>query len=185
MTRKIINEGLDYQDLVGQMKPLLTVDEYAAKMGKDSDIVTLAFIMNSEAAGNDIVDWFERGYDFVLDASLGEGEIAPGKYIVFVEMNRRTAVPSRIIELLTDLETLTDIPLKDWTIEVDEEEYEPDENILKQVIVLSPHEYRDEEETEEAQETMNEMRERAGIQPKNNFKEQDSEIKAFKAMAGL
>ena len=185
MTRKIINEGLDYQDLVGQIKPLVTVDEYAAKMGKDSDIVTLAFILNSEAAGNDIVDWFERGYDWVLDSSLGEGEIAPGKYIVFVEMNRRSTVPARILELLSDLETLTDIPIKDWTVEVDDEEYEPDENILKQVIVLSPHEYREEEETEEVTDEMNEMRERAGIQPKNIFKEQDKEIKAFKAMAGL
>jgi hypothetical protein len=185
MTRRIINEGLDYQDLVGQIKPVVTVDEYAAKMGKDSDIVTLAFIMNSEAAGNDIVDWFERGYDWVLDASLGEGEIAPGKYIVFVEMNRRTAAPARIIELLSDLETLTDIPVNDWTIQVDEEDYEPDENILKQVIKLSPHEYREEEESEEAQEEMNEMRERAGLDPKNLVKEQDSELKAFKAMAGL
>jgi hypothetical protein len=75
--------------------------------------------------------------------------------------------------------------VKDWTVQVDDEEYEPDENILKQVIVLSPHSYREEEETEETQEEMNEMRERAGIQPKNIFKEQDKEIKAFKAMAGL
>lgn len=185
MSKQIINEGLDYHDLVGQIKPTVTVDEYAAKMGKDSDIVTLAFIMNSEAAGNDIVDWFERGYDFVLDASLGDGEISPGKYIVFVEMNRRTSVPARIIELLEDLQTLTDIPLKDWTIEVDEEEYEPDENILKQVIVLSPHAYREKEESEEAKEKMNEMRDLAGLEPRITTKEQDSELKAFKAMAGL
>ena len=51
--------------------------------------------------------------------------------------------------------------------------------------MLSPHEYREEEETEEVADEMNEMRERAGIQPKNIFKEQDKEIKAFKAMAGL
>jgi hypothetical protein len=75
--------------------------------------------------------------------------------------------------------------VKDWTVQVNDEEYEPDENILKQVIVISPHAYREEEETEEAEEKMNEMRERAGIQPKNIFKEQDKEIKAFKAMAGL
>jgi hypothetical protein len=185
MKRQIINEGLDYQDLVGQIKPIITVDEYAAKMGKDSDIITLSFIMNSEAAGNDIVDWFERGYEWVLDASLGEGEIAPGKYIVFVEMNRRSTAPARILELLSDLETLTDIPVKDWTIQVDEEEHEPDENVLKQVMTLSPHEYRESEDTEEVEEKMNEMRGRAGIEPKNIFKEQDKEIKAFKAMAGL
>ena len=183
--KKIINEGLDYHDLVGQLDPVITVDEYAAHMGKDSEIVTVAFIVHSEAAGNDLADWFERGYDYVLDAEVSDGEVSPGRYLVFVEMNRRSTVPARILELLADLETLTSIPVKDWTVQVNDEEYEPDENILKQVIVISPHAYREEEETEEAEEKMNEMRERAGIQPKNIFKEQDKEIKAFKAMAGL
>ena len=106
MTRRIINEGLDYLDMVDQIEPTVSVDEYSAKMGKDSDIVTLAFTVNSEAAGNDLVDWFERGYDFVLDAQVSEGEVKPGQYLVFVEMNRRSSVPKRIIELLDDLEKL-------------------------------------------------------------------------------
>jgi len=103
MTRRIINEGLDYLDMVDQIEPTVSVDEYSAKMGKDSDIVTLAFTVKSEAAGNDLVDWFERGYDWVLDASLSEGELSPGKYLVFVEMKRRTKVPERIVELIEDL----------------------------------------------------------------------------------
>ena len=143
MTRKIINEGLDYKDLVGQLEPELSIDEYVAKMGDDAHIITLAFIVNSEAAGNDLVEWFERGYSFILDSSLSEGEIAIGKYVVFVEMNRRSNAPERIIELLEDLETLTDYSLDDWTIEVDEEEYGADEATLKRVMVLSPHAYRE------------------------------------------
>ena len=45
MSKRIINEGLDYMDMVDMIDPELSVDEYAAKMGKDSDIVTLAFII--------------------------------------------------------------------------------------------------------------------------------------------
>ena len=185
MTNKtILNEGLDYHDLEGQMIPTVTVDEYAAHMGNDSEIVTLAFTIKSEAAGNDLVDWFERGYDFVLDAQVSEGEVKPGQFLVFVEMNRRSSVPKRIIELLDDLETLTAIPVKDWTIVVDEEEYSPEEDILKQVITISPHDYREEEEVEE--EEINEMRERAGLEVKAiHADKQDAEIKAFKSMAGL
>jgi len=185
MTNKtILNEGLDYHDLEGQMIPTVTVDEYAAHMGTDSEIVTLAFTIKSEAAGNDLVDWFERGYDFVLDAQVSEGEVKPGQFLVFVEMNRRSSVPKRIIELLDDLETLTDIPVKDWTIIVDEEEYSPEEEVLKQVITISPHDYREEVEVEE--EEINEMRERAGLEVKViHADKQDAEIKAFKAMAGL
>jgi hypothetical protein len=185
MTNKtILNEGLEYHDLEGQMLPIVTVDEYAAHMGNDSEIVTLAFNIRSEAAGNDLVDWFERGYDFVLDAQVSEGEVKPGQFLVFVEMNRRSTVPKRIIELLDDLETLTDIPVKDWTIIVDDEEHSPEEDVLKQVITISPHDYREEVEVEE--EEINEMRERAGLEVKViHADKQDAEIKAFKAMAGL
>ncbi len=185
MTNKtILNEGLEYHDLVGQMLPTVTVDEYAAHMGEDSEIVTLAFTVKSEAAGNDLADWFERGYDFGLDAQVSEGEVKPGQYLVFVEMNRRSSVPKRIIELLDDLETLTAIPVKDWTVVVDDEEYSPEEDVLKQVITISPHEYRETEEVDE--EEINEMRERAGLEVKVlHADKQDAELKAFKAMAGL
>ena len=183
MSKVIINEGLDYHDLEGQLLPEITVDEYAAHMGKDSEIITLAFTIKNKQAGDDLCDWFERGYDFVLDAQVSEGEVSPGKYLVFVEMNRRSSVPSRIIELLEDLKTLTDMKLSDWTIIVDDEKYEPTEEVLKQVIVLSPHNYRVEEEREE---DLNEMRENAGLEAKPIYAgKQDAELKAFKAMAGL
>ena len=183
MSKVIINEGLDYHDLEGQILPEVTVDEYAAHMGIDSEIVTLAFTIKNKQAGDDLCDWFERGYDFVLDAQVSEGEISPNKYVVFVEMNRRSTVPARIIELLEDLETLTDMKLSDWTIIVDDNEYEPTEEVLKQVIVLSPHNYRVDEEREE---DLNEMRHRAGLDVKPiHTGKQDADLKAFKAMAGL
>jgi hypothetical protein len=181
---KILNEGLDYHDLEGIVIPRVTIDEYAAQMGKDSEIVTLAFIVKNKQAGEDLSDWFERGYDFVLDAQVSDGELSSGTYLVFVEMNRRTTVPERIITLLDDLETLTDIPLKDWTVIVDDEEYEPDAEVLEQVITISPHQYREEVEPDE--EELNEMRERAGLDVKVlHADKQDADIKAFKAMAGL
>ena len=180
--KKILKEGLDYQDLTGQLEPKVSVDEYAAKMGKDSDIVTLAFIVNSEAAGEDLVEWFERGYDWIMDASLSEGELKPGQHLVFVEMKRRTGVPDKVCELLEDLETLTDFSLADWTVEIDDTEYEASPEHIKEHITLSPHEYRVKVEQEK---DINEMRELSGLEPRKFFTEQDSEIKAFKAMAGL
>lgn len=183
MSKVIINEGLDYHDLEGQLLPKVTVDEYAAHMGKDSEIVTLAFTIKNKQAGDDLCDWFERGYDFVLDSQVSDGEISPGKYLVFVEMNRRSSVPARIIELLEDLKTLTDMKVTDWTIMVDNEEYEPTEEVLKQVIVMSPHNYRVEEEKEE---DLNEMRHRAGLDVKPIYTDkQDAELRAFKSIAGL
>lgn len=179
---KILKEGLDYHDLKGQVIPELTVDEYVSKMGKDSDIVTLAFVVNSRLAGEDLVTWLEIGYDYILDASVSDGEVSPGKYLVFVEMNRRTSVPDRIIEILDDLNTLTDIPLEKWVISVDDSDYNAEAEILKKVILLSPHEYRTEVEKEEE---LNEYRTIAGLDNKRLYENIDEEIKKFIQAANL
>lgn len=174
-------EGFDYHDLVNQITPTVTVDEYSAKMGTDDDIVTLCFTIKGEQAGRDLVGWLERGYDYVLDAQVSTGEISPGKYLVFVEMERRIRVPERIVELITDMETLTDIPCKDWTVIVDDEDYDADVNQLKKVIVLSPKEYREKNEVD-----LNEMREISGIKTHNIYEEdKDVLIKDYISKAGL
>ena len=179
MTR-ILTEGFDFKDLVGQIDPTITVDEYAANMGDDDEIVTLAFTVKGQQASEDLVDWFERGYDFVLDSEVSDGQVSKGKYLVFVEMNRRTTVPERIVEIIEDMETLTQLPIEDWTITVDKKDYKADIDQLKQVIILSPSKYRQMHE-----EDLNEMRNRAGLEPAKVFKEQDSLLKDFISKAGL
>lgn len=179
--KQLLNEGLDYHDMINQIEPKITVDEYAAKMGKDSDIVTLTFVVNSKLAGDDLVGWLERGYDFILDASVSEGEIEPGKYLVFAEMNRRSMVPERIVNILSDLETLTELKLTDWTISVDDETHDADADILKQVMVLSPLEYK---KTKEKEEELNEYRELSGLETKKLHID-DEYTKHLKALAGM
>lgn len=182
MIKRTLFEGLDYHDMENQLDTKVTIDEYVAKMGKDSDIVTLSFFVKNEQAGNDLVDWFERGYNFVLDASLSEGEVSSNKWVVFVELSRRIAVPKQIIELLSDLETLTGLKLKDYTIEVYGEEYDADEKILQQVIICNPNRYKIEKEKED---DLNEMRSIAGLDHKTIFDAQDDELSRFKSIAGL
>jgi hypothetical protein len=177
----ILNESLDYMDMDGQISGKITVDEYAAKMGKDKDIVTITFKVNSELAANDLVTWFERGYDFVLDASVSDGEIEPGTYLVFVEMERRSRVPERIIRLLSDLETLTGFKLKDWIVEIENETYDADESVIRQAMILNPNEYKMEKEKDEK---LNEYRQIAGLATKPLYKE-DAYIRKIKTMAGM
>lgn len=175
-----LNEGIDYKDFVRQIIPVLSIDEYEAKTGSDDETVTLAFIVKGKQASDDLASWFEKGYDFVIDSQISKGEIRRGKHMVFVEMERRSKVPERIIEILQDLETLTNLEMSDWTIEINDIEIEADLDQLKTNILLSPHLYRENKETE-----LNEMRELSGIEPHKIYNEQDSQLKAFKAMAGL
>jgi hypothetical protein len=177
---KQLNEGLDHNDMINQLVPVLSVDEYSAKMGTDDEIITLAFTVTGEQASKDLATWFERGYDYVLDSQVSTGEISRNKYLVFVEMVRRLAAPERIIELLDDLKTLTALELSDWKIKISNDEIEADQELLKQNMILSPHQYRINTETD-----LNEMRELSGVEPRKIYTEQDAELKAFKAIAGL
>ena len=95
-------------------------------------------------------------------------------------MKRRTKVPERIVELIDDLETLTGMTADDWVVNIDEQDYPAEVEILKEVITISPHEYREENEKE-----LNEMRHRAGLDTVSSYGKPDSEIKAFISMAGL
>jgi hypothetical protein len=185
----VLNESLDYMDMVDQIGDTITIDEYSAKMGKDKDIVTVTFTVHNKLAAEDLVTWFERGYDFVLDASVSEGELEPGKWLVFAELDRRSKVPNRIITLLSDLETLTDIKLKDWKVEIEGDECEADEDAIRELMILNPNVYKDEKEEDEEEDDLedndlNEMKIRAGIDVKSVYVE-DEYIKNLKAIAGM
>lgn len=178
----IIKESLDYMDMKGQVDNTISIDEYAAKMGPDHEVVTLSFIVKSKLAGDDLVSWLEKGYDFVLDASVSEGELSPGKYVVFVELDRRSRVPQRIVEILSDLETLTDILVSDWKMQIDDKEYPVSEEIIRKNVILNPNEYKSEKENEKE---LNEMRVAAGLEPKKLYDNKDQLLKDFIAAAGL
>lgn len=177
--RKIINEGLDYGDFEDHISPVFTIDEYVSKIGEDSDMVTLAFVVKGRQAAVDLANWFERGYDFVLDAQVSEGEIDSGKYLVFVELERRSAVPDRVIELIEDLETLTKLEVSDWRITINDEEHPLDPAIIKKHVPLSPSNYRKKQE-----EGINEMRQIAGLNHVSNYDKND-ELKEFLNKAGI
>ena len=179
----ILTEGLDYHDMKGQIDPRVSVDEYAAKMGEDSEIVTLTFILKSKEAAKDLVSWLEIGYDFILDASVSEGELEPGKWLVFVEMKRRTNIPEKIIDILSGLKTLTDRDVKDYTVVVDGEDYDPETEMLRQVIILTPKQYAKEKGIED--EELNEMRTIAGVPNKKVYTDIDEEIRKYISSAGL
>jgi hypothetical protein len=178
----ILTENLDYMDMKEQISDVITVDEYAAKMGSDKDIVTVTFITNSKLAADDLVSWFERGYDWVIDASVSDGELEPGKWLVFVEMERRSKVPNRIVTLLSDLETLTDLKLEDWTVEIEGDDCGADEELIRKKMILNPNEYKMKKEVDEE---LNEFRNLAGLEEKSPVYEQDEYIKNLKALAGF
>jgi len=100
--------GLRHGDLRDLVYDIFEVDSFASKMGADQDIVTLSFSVKTKESADDLMNFFEAGYSFVLDADATAGEQSDGTYKVFVEMDRDKNVSENIMELVNGLQQLTD-----------------------------------------------------------------------------
>lgn len=172
-------EGLQYKDLDGMMKATMHVDEFAAKMGDDADIIVLSFFVRDQQAAKDLVGWFEKGYDFVMDADRSPGEIKPSRYLVYVEIRRRSAAPQHIQQLLEDLSTLTEHEPSDWQWRYQDKDYNWDEQQFADIVPLTPRAYR-----EQTDDSLNEVRTAAGIAPKK-IHEPTTESLVLQSLAGI
>lgn len=91
--------GLVKNDLAFLVDNIIEIDSYKSKMGNDADIVTLAFSVNGNSPAEDLENFLEKGYPFVLDADVTSGEQSDGTYKVFVELERNKDVPAQIMEI--------------------------------------------------------------------------------------
>lgn len=99
--------GLRNGDLRDLVYNIFEIDSYASKMGADKDIVTLSFSLKEKNAANDLMQFLENGYNFILDADATPGEQSDGTYKVFVELERNKEVPGQIIEILDGVKSLS------------------------------------------------------------------------------
>jgi hypothetical protein len=172
-------EGLQYNDLDGIMKPTVHIDEFSSKMGDDEDIIVLSFYVRDKQAAKDLMGWFEKGYDFVLDSDVSPGEIKPNRFLVYVEIRRRSSAPRNVEELLDDLSTLTEFESGDWEISYDGNTQPWSEDTFAKMIPLTPDAYRAAHESD-----LNDIREAAGL-PVKKIHETKSDLKELQAAAGI
>lgn len=93
-------------DLTDLIDSVFEIDAYKSKMGSDKEIVVLSFSVHEKAPAQDLVNFVERGYSFVLDADLTTGEQDDGRYRVYVEIERNKDVPEQIVELIDGVSKL-------------------------------------------------------------------------------
>jgi len=172
-------EALEYKDMEGMIKPTLHIDEFASKMGDDDDIIVASFFVRSQQAAQDLMNWFEKGYDWVMDADVSPGEISPGRYLVYIEMRRRTSAGARLADAVQDLETLTELKPADWTMHYGDQIVPFTQESFDQLVPLSPKDYRAGKERD-----LNEMRAAAGLDTVPVF-ERDRDIRQLQSAAGI
>ena len=173
-------EALNYKDMEGLMKPTVHVDEFSSKMGDDDDIIVVSFFVRDETAAKDLMNWFEKGYDFVIDADRSPGEIKPNRYLVYVEIRRRSTAGAQVETLIDDLGTLTEFDKDDWTMHYRGKEVPFTRDEFDRVVPLSPKAYR-----EKYDEELNEMRIAAGMNTKRIYDPKDKDLQAIQSAAGI
>ena len=154
---------LEYKDLEGMLKPTVHVDEFSSKMGEDDDVIVLSFFVRDANAAKDLMNWFEKGYDFVLDADKSPGEIKPNRFLVYVELRRRSTAGYKIKELLQDLSTLSEFEPEDWRMSYEDKEYPWSVDEFNKLVPLTPRDYRMKKEDD-----LNPLRAAAGLEPKSS-----------------
>jgi hypothetical protein len=174
-----LNEELHYQDLAGMLTNQIGIDEFASKMGEDDDIVVVSFMVKEKTAADDLVNWFETGYDFVLDSDRSPGQIKNNRYLVFVELERRSTTGTKIQQLLDDLNTLCEIEPDQWTAKHDNKEWPYTAEAYKANVAQSPLEYRELKEKD-----LNKVREAAGLDTVPLY-DADQDIQKIQLQAGI
>jgi hypothetical protein len=131
---KILEEGLRAGDLKETIYPHFEIDSFRSKMGEDQDICVLTFQAKDRYPAKDMMEFIEKGYNFVLDADVSAGENEEGEYSIFVEMERTKKIADNIMEMLYGLERLTGINEWDFKYYKDMKKYNATtENLRKKV----------------------------------------------------
>jgi hypothetical protein len=141
MKSKQLNEGLRPLDLADLVYPMFEVDTYRSKMGEDRDVCVVSFQVKDRSPANDLMEFVEKGYHFVLDADISSGENENGEYSVFVELNRSPKLAEEIRELTYGVRKLTGIEEFKFKYYKQTDTREVTEETLKSVIPSSPRDY--------------------------------------------
>lgn len=164
---KLLAESLETGDLEGAISSTIHIDEFKSKMGEDKDIIVFSFKLIDKKPAEDLVNYIEKGYNWVLDADQSSGSMSNGDYVLFVETERTKDFPKQLMELLSDMNNLMGEKFEGWKFAYHKgNQYQPvtEENIM-QFVPLSAEDY----EAKYSEKPVDEMKIAAGIPVKSKF----------------
>ena len=135
-------EGLRNKDLQGMLYPQFEIDTFRSKMGEDQDVSVVAFQVRERLPAKDLMEFVERGYDFVLDADVSSGENNKGEYTVFIEIERSPKIAENINELLYGVKKLSGIDDFSFKYYKFDEQISVSEQNLRENIPSSAEQYQ-------------------------------------------
>jgi hypothetical protein len=182
---KQLFEGLETGDLKRLIHTELHIDEFKSKLGADEDTVVVSFKVRGKEPAHDLVNFIEKGYEWVIDADVSSGEMDDGDFIVFIECDRNPKLAQELVEMMEDIMNITEQTAEDWRVRyyTSQEDHKLDVDSLRNLIPSTPEEYerkfghKDQEHKEKGDDRdLDNMRSAAGIKvktkaPKNEYTE--------------
>jgi hypothetical protein len=177
-----IVEGFEVGDLKFVLEPIIHIDEFSSKLGKDDKNTVISFLVNDKNASADLCDFFETGYDWVIDCDTSTSEVKPGSWLVFLEMARNRRIPEHLMKIVSDLSAASQIPNGQWKFRYmkGDQKFPLTVNNLKKIVPLSPKSYRD-----QYQKPLEQLQVQAGVQSLSKNGGDANDIKVLKHAAGL
>jgi hypothetical protein len=137
-----IFESLRSKDMEHFINTKFSIDRFKSKMGEDEDIVVLGFKLKEKQPAIDLMEFFEKSYDFILDSDMSAGEEFDGNYHVFVELERNKNLPNNLNELFYGLKKLTNNSNWKFSYQKSKEYYDLNEDNLKKYVPLNVDSYK-------------------------------------------
>lgn len=173
--------GFEVGDLTDVLIPTIHVDQYKSKMGRDDKNCVISFALDDKAAAQDLVDFLERGYEFIVDADVSNSEVSNGRYLVFAEIRRISTLYDHIEKIISDLKAASKIKPSKWSFKfMKEKDYMPltREN-FEAKVPLSSRSYR-----KQYIKPIEDMKNIAGL-PVKTPPVEDKELKGLQSLAGI
>jgi hypothetical protein len=175
-------EGLEQGDLKRLVHDEMHIDEFKSKLGRDEDVCVVSFKVKGKEPAQDLMNFIEKGYEWVIDADVSSGEMDDGDYIVFIECERDEHIPANIVKMMNDLINITDQKLGEWRVRYykSQEDHPLSVSELTNLVPKNPEEYK----AKFGDGKLDEMRAIAGVHvskkaPKNDY------TQSLRAAAGL
>ncbi len=183
-------EGMEAGDLKRLLSNIVGIDKYVSKLGDDEDVIVLSFEVGGKEPATDLMNFVERGYDWVLDADVSSGELDNGSYITFIEMERDKNAPKNILELAEDICRLSEQKIDEWEFNYhkDSRHFPLDIQNLKKVIPLNAKDYNikhPDPDDEEFNKDLEAMMETARVPIKKKNHSRDDDMDRLRSRAGL
>ena len=134
-------KSINHLEMQNYISEKISIDSFAAKLGKDEDVSVLKFQSNNKTVAEDLVNYIETGCNFILDADMSPAKNEQGLYNIYVEIERNEDLQKKIIEVIRDIEQVSGMLPWQFSFYKNENFYQLTDDNLNTIIPTSPSQY--------------------------------------------